>query len=347
MISRLSVRCMLKSKHANNQKKRVKKTKTTAVLEQCGWTGDLQKYQNHVNKDCAFANVTCPHEMCSQELQRKDFEQHIKDCDYREIPCKYCGKRIISIDMDEHEENECAFGPVPCPNGCKVRIIRLNLTQHEHCCLLASVPCPFAWAGCRDKITRGDLESHIEKGQKGHMIMMGEKVVKQQQLNDAQNKEIATLKQKDVKHAEEIATLKQQMENNMSKGIAQVSWKVYNIFRRNYCSNPITISVPNIGPCTIKLGLYGDSQGGFSIHIHGVNMPDDVYLSGTKLRIFKPDGSMLKESTIGMSWPISLTNATWVEGLSVSSFLSIMLTDASAVVHADLVLKAVHSRAEI
>jgi DNA-directed RNA polymerase subunit RPC12/RpoP len=334
---------MLKSKHANNQKKRVKKTKTTAVLEQCGWTGDLQKYQNHVNKDCAFANVTCPHEMCSKELQRKDFEQHIKDCDYREIPCKYCGKRIISIDMDEHEENECAFGPVPCPNGCKVRIIRLNLTQHEHCCLLASVPCPFAWAGCRDKITRGDLESHIEKGQKGHMIMMGEKVVKQQQLNDAQSKEIATLKQKDVKHAEEIATLKQQMEN-MSKGTAQLSWIVNNInlFRGDYSSRPITIPVPNVGLCTVKLGLCrGLGEGGYIIMIHGQNLPADVSLAGTNVRFLKSDGSMLKESAVG-PYPLQLTNARGVDvlrGRTGEPGFASMIGSSSVIIQADLVLK--------
>jgi hypothetical protein len=166
---------------------------------------------------CTHLKVTCLHEGCFHEAQRRNLDQHMKDCDYREVPCEYCGEGVIYIDMDEHV-SACDSVPVPCPNGCKDNIIRGNLTQHEQVCLMAVISCPFAGIGCdHGHITREALTAHMEEFQQRHVIMMGQTLLTQQQ-------EIARLSLENSKFSQENADLK--------KGTAKVSWIIKDIMSK-------------------------------------------------------------------------------------------------------------------
>lgn len=52
---------------------------------------------------------------------RKDFEEHVKNCEYREVLCKWCDNKIMKIKLSNHEEDECDLIKVKCENynkGC-------------------------------------------------------------------------------------------------------------------------------------------------------------------------------------------------------------------------------------
>ena len=63
------------------------------------WLGAL--LQDHLEKDCLYALVTCPSEGCTEEFQRRELENHLENsCTFRIIVCHFCGKGIPLGERD-------------------------------------------------------------------------------------------------------------------------------------------------------------------------------------------------------------------------------------------------------
>ncbi len=58
---------------------------------------------------CEFGEIQCVHPKCGVLVQRFDLANHLQNsCDYREVVCSYCEKRIVVVDMTVNNGN-CYF----------------------------------------------------------------------------------------------------------------------------------------------------------------------------------------------------------------------------------------------
>jgi hypothetical protein len=357
---------------------------SSSAVEHCGWTGELEHRQRHLDNDCEFVEVKCSHEGCSHALPRRDLDQHIKVCDCRKISCQHCGEGVIFVDMDEHV-SACDSVPVPCLNGCNDIIFRGNLAQHPQVCSMAVIPCPFAGIGCdHGHITREALTAHMEEFQQRHMTMMGQTLQANEKKFHDLNKEITSLSsnnecltQRVTNQQDTIATLSASNEYltqhvinqhdelsqssqklaDLKSGTAKVSWIIKDIMSKlndseslNEFSNKKTIIVPKVGACRVRLNITTQSQTDFlGLHVYGCNLPSKVCLEGTKVRILKKnDGTGLID--------LCFSNTCFIEGsltrgrkefISKEALLATGIwNDGSLHIEADLVLSAIENNGE-
>jgi hypothetical protein len=315
--------------------------------------GNLTQHED----TCTHMALKCLHEGCSHEVKRRDLGQHMKDCDYRDVPCEYCGEDVIFVDMDEHV-SACDSVPVPCPRGCKDNILRGNLTQHEQVCSMAIVSCPFAGIGCdHGHITRESLSSHMEKFQQRHMTMMGERLLEQQQVNDkkidALKKKIARLSLENSKFSLEINQLTQQ-KADLKNGTAKLSWIIKGIRSKlnaneflNEFSKMKTIIVPKVGACSVRLQFQSPVTDYLGLYVIGATLPSKVCLDETSVRILKKDGTVLEEMVFSnMSVIEGSGGCGWEQFIRKVLLESCIWDDGSLHIEVDLVLSAVEDNCD-
>lgn len=144
---------------------------------------------NTHKKTCPLELIDCPLEancrsngIILHKVLRKDIEQHKKVCEYRPYTCEYCGciGTFISITglMSEHKiechYDSCHHYPLECPNECGDVIKRKNITTHREICPLEPTDCPFKTIGCTVKVTRNNMDNHIQTNIQSHLLLMVE-----------------------------------------------------------------------------------------------------------------------------------------------------------------------------
>ncbi len=46
-------------------------------------------------------------------------QEHLGNCDYRDVQCTQCGQYIQQLDMEAHQKELCAMRPTTCPHCSK------------------------------------------------------------------------------------------------------------------------------------------------------------------------------------------------------------------------------------
>ncbi|XP_004699923.1 TNF receptor-associated factor 5 [Echinops telfairi] len=145
----------------------------------------LGRYQDHLLQ-CSFQAVPCPNESCQEPILRRDLNEHLNAyCQFREANCLYCKKRVVVINLQNHEENVCPEYPVSCPNKCLQILSRTQVVQHLAVCPEAERDCPFKHYGCTVKDKRENLKEHEHSALRDHMLLVLEKNVQlEEQISD-------------------------------------------------------------------------------------------------------------------------------------------------------------------
>jgi hypothetical protein len=60
----------------------------------CKWTGNMKRRSIHVDEDCLFQTVKCPHKNCEFKCMRHEMLVHQPCCDLRLVSCDYCLESI-------------------------------------------------------------------------------------------------------------------------------------------------------------------------------------------------------------------------------------------------------------
>jgi len=136
---------------------------------------------------CEFALVECSNR-CGRSLISKELEDHQRDnCPLRSIQCcrGKCDKTMPFVLLEIHNNSECKYVKVKCPN-CFKEVKRKNLKNHiEFKCPESLVGCPYGECGCCDKMPRKQLLLHLDKSTKLHLQLVLKRVNKQQkQIED-------------------------------------------------------------------------------------------------------------------------------------------------------------------
>ncbi len=147
----------------------------------CKWTGELRNLDKHLKSDdgCEFYEVVCPNKcqegskIGSTLVQRGKLKDHLKNiCVLRKIKCEFCSKFITMQNYRSHQ-NVCTMFPMECPNQCGEKgIVRQTVDTHRQSCKYELISCTYAYAGCKVKIKRQDLDGHIANNQGLHLKIM-------------------------------------------------------------------------------------------------------------------------------------------------------------------------------
>ena len=150
------------------------KVHCTNKKQGCQWVGELGELEKHLNSNpsqdkqlegCQFTEVQCLH--CSMSFQRSNVEVHQNDeCLKRPFSCEYCKDHDSTYeDVTTSHWPVCGSYPVQCPNKCGNETIeRHNLDSHvTNDCPLTIVNCDFKHVGCKVRLPRRDLPTHLKE----------------------------------------------------------------------------------------------------------------------------------------------------------------------------------------
>ena len=150
--------------------------------EGCEWAGELGELDRHLNLQppsekrfvgCLFSEVDCS--FCSHPFQRRYIQTHqSEDCPSRPYTCQHCNEYSAAFEdvMTKHWPL-CAFFPLSCPNSCEMVLQRRELENHlEKDCLLTPIDCTFSLVGCKTRLARKDMPSHVSRDLSAHMSLL-------------------------------------------------------------------------------------------------------------------------------------------------------------------------------
>ena len=133
-------------------------------VQGCNWEGELKDLIQHLDKDCPYADVTCPHFGCGVRVWRSDLAKHTtEDCTERPYDCKYCGLKGTFSFIHNSHYSVCHLYPIVCPLNCDVPSVPRSLViRHLECdCPLSPVHCTYKPLGCSEEPKRNELEAHL------------------------------------------------------------------------------------------------------------------------------------------------------------------------------------------
>jgi alpha-tubulin suppressor-like RCC1 family protein len=111
---------------------------------------------------CPYRVEPCPfmcHGCVDDRVPFSLFDDHIKNCDFRQVVCDHCKASLSYFNMHNHLEDVCQSIPVPC-DYCGEVIERREMPNHlEEICTECKIMCPNRCSP--DEIRRGDVESHL------------------------------------------------------------------------------------------------------------------------------------------------------------------------------------------
>ena len=135
--------------------------------EGCGWVGELGGLMSHLDSDkgCGYVEVTCTNKGCGERVSRKDLQTHLQEkCYYRPYECEHCGHKDTHKAITSLHYSECLEYPLACPNRCGVTGIRRRaMPDHRSSCPLEFLNCSNKWRGCRERIRRKNLHTHLQE----------------------------------------------------------------------------------------------------------------------------------------------------------------------------------------
>ena len=149
------------------------------VADGCLWFGRLEHLPQHIAMEnangCVFASLACPYE-CGGKYSRKVLKEHMNTrCSKRPYDCEYCGKYSGTYEGAELDHfTECLMYPVPCPNKCPQQTVprsKLDFHVKNECEHQENVSCHFEFAGCRTKLQRKDMITHLEENLVDHVTL--------------------------------------------------------------------------------------------------------------------------------------------------------------------------------
>ncbi|XP_060083710.1 TNF receptor-associated factor 3-like [Ylistrum balloti] len=129
-----------------------------------GCTQEMQwkQLEEHI-LDCDFKSVQCVYEPngCGIFTLKKNLEDHLQRCEYRKEPCFFCKDDVVIVHRQDHESMECRKILIDCPNGCGIaERPREDMKEHELDCPKRPFHCKFSNVGCDFTGSKEELEKH-------------------------------------------------------------------------------------------------------------------------------------------------------------------------------------------
>lgn len=143
----------------------------------CKTVVKLGELANHLSGNktiaCKYVSVTCTNNYCGVQILRKDLKKHLDECPMRKYQCQYCDYESTYKEITTNHYAQCTDYPVDCPNQCGAEPIkRKEVPAHKLTCPQEPVKCPHQEAGCKAKLVRSELASHMAENSQQHLVDM-------------------------------------------------------------------------------------------------------------------------------------------------------------------------------
>jgi hypothetical protein len=164
----------------------------------CKWNGKISEIYNHIFLECDYEKIFCPNKKngCNYFNIRIEVKNnHIKNCDFREIKCKNnCDEKLKIIIRDEEKHYKiCPNEIIKCPQKCGKEFMRKFLDNHiKNECSKTLFPCKFNLFGCEIKNLIGDLDKHLKTHLFEHINLLTKYM---KNINENFNKKIKKLEE--------------------------------------------------------------------------------------------------------------------------------------------------------
>ena len=154
---------------------REKRVRCAHKGEGCKWVGELSALDEHLDVTrrmdacgCKFKFMWC--HFCNATLRCDGIENHESKCHQKPVICEYCNVfQCLRHELPQHWEN-CTLYPIVCPRGCGAKITRISLDKHyKNWCPLSIVDCEFSYAGCKVRVQRKHMKTHLDEAMKDHL----------------------------------------------------------------------------------------------------------------------------------------------------------------------------------
>ena len=99
----------------------------------CSEITNINNIENHINNHCNYYEKECQFN-CGSKFNKKDICQHETRCLNNptvEINCNKCNEKIFAINFQKHLQESCLEEFICCKFGCKKKIKRKNITEHN------------------------------------------------------------------------------------------------------------------------------------------------------------------------------------------------------------------------
>ena len=120
-VSKKRLRCPCAAQHTDEE-------------DGCDWVGMVRERQTHIDTECGYTSVPCPHNGCEVRVQRRAVEEHAASCEQRVEACEHCGEGGVVSQRAQHEQ-VCPQVAVECPFkevGCTApSMLRKDVAAHE------------------------------------------------------------------------------------------------------------------------------------------------------------------------------------------------------------------------
>ena len=182
----------------------------------CTWVGALSKLQDHTTPTerekhgCKFEVVECS-QGCGEKYQRRFIREHLKKaCICRRYMCNHCDYESFYEDVRRNHWPVCPNYPVACPNECEVgTLARSELEKHlMEVCPLEDIECEFSYAGCKTKIKRKDMTTHMNDSGLKHLSQLSAVSLSLLQNVHRKEEQISQLKRENQVLKQKFGTLK-------------------------------------------------------------------------------------------------------------------------------------------
>jgi hypothetical protein len=111
------------------------------TCEYCAVNIQKRKVDDH-EKSCVEYPMKCHNVGCNWTGVRREFDEHVSNCVHRMINCDDCEETMKFITMQEHCTSFCQYRFIPC-EYCGVQVQVRSKCEHENICDEFPVPCPF------------------------------------------------------------------------------------------------------------------------------------------------------------------------------------------------------------
>ena len=231
----------------------------------CDWVGIFGKIEQHLsigkeNGECQFVVVECPVFVeCKEYFLRKNLENHVNNCKYRQAQCMYCEFVNTYQNITTSHPKQCTKFPLLCPNKCSDQTYPCDqLNAHLALCLEREVDCTFSEMGCKEKIKRRVLQEHLDTNLLQHQLIMCQafKEIKKDKQEVEEQLELLKKDKKEVEvKMEGMLRLASQPDNQIKslKHIAKTNIQ----FQSAYLSKMTEFSDVNpVVPIVLKASYY-------------------------------------------------------------------------------------------
>ena len=128
-------------------------------------------------------------------------------CKFRLVTCSNegCDASFSSLHQIQHEDVDCQYKILPCPNGCGMNVCRKDVPVHTHdACNLRPAKCPLSDFGCNGIVQAQDVARHLNDTADRHFVLLAHRMLEYQTVMKDMSYHIRLLEENNARLEREL-----------------------------------------------------------------------------------------------------------------------------------------------